>query len=215
MRRGEARWLGSRLGGVARRLAWWRGSSVFGSAGSSAAWVFFCICAFISFFLLKARNTGTLAQPPFLITTARLSFRTPLPSSPPHGLKNRRQQPGARRAPLRAMLRARRRRPHDGRAGGRRAAAPLVVVRLGRGVENGRRRRHSRVICVRNSADCEVKSGALLRWRSPQALAMSHLRGFGFARDRNHQKRHVRSEVSHLSCIARAPGATPSETRPT
>jgi hypothetical protein len=38
MRRGEARWLGSRLGGVARRLAWLRGSSVFGSAGSSAAW---------------------------------------------------------------------------------------------------------------------------------------------------------------------------------
>ena len=93
-------------------------------------------------------------------------------------------------------------------------AAPLVVVRLGRGAENARRRRHSRVICVRNPADCEVKSGALLRWRSPQALAMSHLRCFGFARDRNHQKRHVRSEVSHLSCIARAPGATPSEARP-
>ena len=81
--------------------------------------------------------------------------------------------------------------PPPRRVGRRPAAAPLlVVVLLGRGVENARRRRHSgirdsRVVCVRNPADCEVKSGALLRWHSPQALAMSHLRGFGFARDRN------------------------------
>ena len=101
------------------------------------------------------------------------------------------------------------------RVSGRRpAVAPLVVVLSGRGVKNSRRRRHSRVVCVRKTADCEVKSGALLRWRSPQALAMSHLRGLWFARDRNHQKCDFRSEVSHLSCIARAPGAPPSEVRP-
>ena len=118
-----------------------------------------------------------------------------------NGFQNRRR---ARRAPCRDGRRAGR---------GRRPAAALLVL-VERTVENARRRQHSRVVCVRNPADCEVKSGALLRWRFPQALAMSHLRGFGFARGHNHQKRHFRSKVSHLSCIARAPGAPPSEMRP-
>ena len=192
----------------------WRGGSLDGVAARCLArraarrrGAIFCMC--FCLFFLQARNTGTLAQPPFLITTARLSFRNPPPSSLPHGLKKRRRGRGGARRYERGAA------PPPRRAGRRPAAAPLVVVLLGRGVENARRRRHSRVVCVRNPADCEVKSGALLRWRSPQALAMSHLRGFGFARDRNHQKRHVRSEVSHMSCIARALGATPSETRPT
>jgi len=118
-----------------------------------------------------------------------------------NGFQNRRR---ARRAPCRDGRRAGR---------GRRPAAALLVL-VERTVENARWRQHSRVVCVRNPADCEVKSGALLRWRFPQALAMSHLRGFGFARGHNHQKRHFRSKVSHLSCIARAPGAPPSEMRP-
>jgi hypothetical protein len=45
----------------------------------------FCMCFYL--FFLKARNTGTLARPPFLIATARRSFRNPTPASPPHGLK--------------------------------------------------------------------------------------------------------------------------------
>ena len=93
----------------------------------------------------------------------------------------------------------------DERAGGRRRPRYLSSCSAFRKRRNkkthvGAGIRDSRVVCVRNPADCEVKSGALLRWRSPQALlAMSHLRGLGFARDRNHQKRHFRSEVSHLS----------------
>ena len=146
---------------------------------------------------------------------ANAPWRAPSSSAPHRALS---PFPSTRMALKTAAGRAARRRappPPPRRAGRRPAAAPLVVVLSGRSVnKKTRRRRHSRVVCVRNPADCEVKSGALLRWRSPQALAMSHLRGLGFARDRNHQKRHFRSEVSHLSCIARASGAPPSKMRP-
>ena len=72
-----------------------------------------------------------------------------------HGLQNRRR---ARRAPPRGAAA-----PTTTTSGPAAGGGPVrVVVLSGRGVKNPRRRRHSRVVCVRNPADCEVKSGALL-----------------------------------------------------
>ena len=94
-----ARLSARRRGAAARLVAWQLGVWLGGQLGGVGL---FFVCAFISFspfskLHLKARNTGALAQPPFLITTARLSFRNPPPSSPPHGYKNRRRGRGARR----------------------------------------------------------------------------------------------------------------------
>ena len=93
-----ARLSARRRGAAARLVAWQLGVWLGGQLGGVG--FFFCMCFYLfppPHYLFKARNTGALAQLPFLITTARLSFRNPPPSSPPHGYKNRRRGRGARR----------------------------------------------------------------------------------------------------------------------